>query len=110
MPAASTAAVAVVTRASRRAWEPNSDSMVSHPAGSDGSPMPGVDRADFGGHRLGMTTQQRLDRLEDALTNLATIIEAEGRWSASTNPTVRVFGERFNQFAVQVAKERSARS
>ena len=57
-----------------------------------------------------MTTQQRLDRLEDALTNLATIIEAGGRWSESPNPTVKVFGERFNQFAVQVARERAAKS
>jgi hypothetical protein len=57
-----------------------------------------------------MTTQQRLDRLEDALTNLGTIIEADGRWSSSTNPTVRVFGEKFNQFASAVARERAAKS
>jgi hypothetical protein len=61
-------------------------------------------------HRLIMTTQQRLDRLEEALTNLATIIEAEGRWSASANPTVRVFGATFNEFATTVARERAAKS
>jgi hypothetical protein len=57
-----------------------------------------------------MTTQQRLDRLEDALTNLGTILEAEGRWASSDNPTVRLFGARFNEFAVVVARERAARS
>jgi hypothetical protein len=57
-----------------------------------------------------MTTQQRLDRLEDALTNLGTIIEAEGRWSSSAHPTIRVFGEKFNEFATAVARERAARS
>jgi len=61
-------------------------------------------------HLLVMTTQQRLDRLEDALINLATIIEADGRWSASESPTVRAFGARVNEFAVQVARERAAKS
>jgi hypothetical protein len=54
----------------------------------------------------GMTTQQRIDRLEDALSALGTIIEAEGRWAKSENPTVRVFGEKFNEFVAAVAKER----
>jgi hypothetical protein len=53
-----------------------------------------------------MNTQQRIDRLEDALANLGTIIEAEGRWANSENPTVRVFGEKFNQFVAAVARER----
>lgn len=53
-----------------------------------------------------MNTQQRIDRLEDALANLGTIIEAEGRWAHSENPTVRVFGEKFNDFVAAVAKER----
>lgn len=53
-----------------------------------------------------MNTQQRIDRLEDALTSLGTIIEAQGRWAKSENPTVRVFGEKFNDFVAVVAKER----
>jgi hypothetical protein len=53
-----------------------------------------------------MNTQQRIDRLEDALANLGTIIEAEGRWANSENPTVRVFGEKFNAFVAAVARER----
>ncbi len=57
-----------------------------------------------------MNTQQRIDRLEDALGNLGTIIEAEGRWAKSENPTVRTFGEQFNQFVLAVARERTARS
>jgi hypothetical protein len=57
-----------------------------------------------------MTTQQRIDRLEDALSCLGTIIEAEGRWAKSENPTVRVFGEQFNQFVSAVARERAAKS
>jgi len=57
-----------------------------------------------------MNTQQRIDRLEDALGNLGTIIEAEGRWAKNENPTVRTFGEQFNQFVVAVARERAARS
>lgn len=55
---------------------------------------------------LWMNTQQRIDRLEDALTSLGTIIEAQGRWAKSENPTVRVFGEKFNDFVAVVAKER----
>jgi hypothetical protein len=57
-----------------------------------------------------MNTQQRIDRLEDALSCLGTIIEAEGRWATSDNPTVRVFGEQFTQFVNTVARERSASS
>jgi hypothetical protein len=57
-----------------------------------------------------MNTQQRIDRLEDALVNLGTIIEAEGRWSKSENATVRVFGEQFNGFVLAVARERAAKS
>ena len=57
-----------------------------------------------------MNTQQRIDRLEDALSNLGTIIEADGRWANSENPTVRVFGERFSQFVAAVAKERYGNS
>jgi hypothetical protein len=58
------------------------------------------------GESRGMNTQQRIDRLEDALSNLGTIIEAEGRWAKSENPTVRVFGEQFHAFLAAVAKER----
>lgn len=57
-----------------------------------------------------MNTQQRIDRLEDAVANLGTIIEAEGRWAQSENPVVRTFGEQFNRFVLAVANERSARS
>jgi hypothetical protein len=57
-----------------------------------------------------MNTQQRIDRIEDALGNLGTIIEAEGRWATSENPIVRTFGEQFNQFVLAVAKERAAKS
>lgn len=57
-----------------------------------------------------MTTQQRIDRLEDALANLGTLIEAEGRWEASDNATVRAFGARFNEFVLAVARERAAKS
>jgi hypothetical protein len=57
-------------------------------------------------HFQGMNTQQRIDRLEDALSSLGTIIEAEGRWAKSENPTIRVFGEKFNDFVAAVAKER----
>ena len=39
-----------------------------------------------------MNTQQRIDRLEDAVANLGTILEAEGRWAGSDNPVVRTFG------------------
>ena len=58
------------------------------------------------GDRRQMNTQQRIDRLEDALTNLGTVIEAQGRWAKSENPTIRVFGEKFNDFVAAVAKER----
>jgi hypothetical protein len=57
-----------------------------------------------------MTTQQRIDRLEDALANLGTIIEAEGRWETSDSATVRAFGARFNEFVLAVARERAAKS
>lgn len=57
-----------------------------------------------------MNTQQRIDRLEDALANLGTIMEAEGRWAASENGIVRTFGEQFNRFVLSVAQERAARS
>jgi hypothetical protein len=57
-----------------------------------------------------MNTQQRIDRMEDALANLGTIIEAEGRWAASDNATVRTFGEQFNRFVSAVARERAAKS
>lgn len=57
-----------------------------------------------------MNTQQRIDRLEDAVANLGTIIEAQGRWADSQNPTVRTFGEQFNAFVRAVARERAAKS
>ncbi len=57
-----------------------------------------------------MNTQQRIDRLEDAVANLGTILEAEGRWAGSDNPVVRTFGEKFNVFVLAVARERSAKS
>jgi hypothetical protein len=57
-----------------------------------------------------MNTQQRIDRLEDAVANLGTIIEAEGRWAESQNPIVRTFGEQFNTFVGIVARERAAKS
>jgi hypothetical protein len=57
-----------------------------------------------------MNTQQRIDRLEDAVANLGTIIEAEGRWVESRNPIVRTFGEQFNTFVGVVARERAAKS
>jgi hypothetical protein len=60
--------------------------------------------------RRQMNTQQRIDRLEDALTSLGTVIEAQGRWAKSENPTVRVFGEKFNDFVAAVARERYGKS
>lgn len=57
-----------------------------------------------------MNTQQRIDRLEDAVANLGTILEADGRWVNSENPTVKVFGAKFNEFVLAIAKERSAAS
>jgi hypothetical protein len=50
-----------------------------------------------------------LDRIEDALMTLGTIIEAEGRWAKSDNPTVRLFGEQFNGFVLAVSRERAAK-
>ena len=58
----------------------------------------------------GMNTQQRIDRLEDALANLGTIMEAQGRWGQSENPVVTSFGARFNEFVLAVARERAASS
>ena len=57
-----------------------------------------------------MNTQQRIDRLEDAVANLGTIMEAEGRWAGSENAVVRSFGEKFNEFVLAVARERAAKS
>jgi hypothetical protein len=57
-----------------------------------------------------MNTQQRIDRLEDAVANLGTIIEAEGRWAESLNHIVRTFGEQFNTFVGVVARERAPKS
>lgn len=57
-----------------------------------------------------MNTQQRIDRLEDALVNLGTIMEADGRWSQSESPVVRNFGALFNNFVGAVAQERTAKS
>ena len=72
--------------------------------------VPGVDTlAEFTWSR-GMNTQQRIDRLEDAVANLGTVIEAEGRWAESQNPIVRTFGEQFNAFVAVVARERAAKS
>ncbi len=59
------------------------------------------------GHRGGMNTQQRIDRLEDAVADLGSIMEADGLWTTSGNPTVRIFGAKFHQFMAAVAKERS---
>ena len=50
-----------------------------------------------------------IDRL-DAVANLGTIIEAECRWAASQNPTVRTFGEQVSTFVRVVAQERAAKS
>ena len=69
-----------------------------------------VDRPQAGDEFHCMNTQQRIDRLEDALTSLGTIIEAQGRWVQSENPTIRVFGEKFNDFVAAVAKERYDKS
>ena len=72
--------------------------------------VPGVDTlAEFTWSR-GMNTQQRIDRLEDAVANLGTVIEAEGRWAQSQNPIVRTFGEKFNAFVLVVAQERAAKA
>ena len=72
--------------------------------------VPGVDTlAEFTWSR-GMNTQQRIDRLEDAVANLGTVIEAQGRWAQSQNPIVRTFGEQFNAFVLAVARERAAKS
>ena len=57
-----------------------------------------------------MNTQQRIDRLEDAVVNLGTIMEAEGRWDQSENAVVRTFGVQFDRFVRAVAQERSATS
>jgi hypothetical protein len=57
-----------------------------------------------------MNTQQRIDRLEDAVANLGTIIEAEGRWAESQDPNLGTFGERFSPFVLAVARERAAKS
>ena len=57
-----------------------------------------------------MNTQQRIDRLEDAVVNLGTIMEAEGRWAQSDNAVVQTFGVQFNKFVRAVAQERSAKS
>jgi hypothetical protein len=57
-----------------------------------------------------MNTQQRIDRLEDAVANLGTIMEAEGRWDQSENSVVRTFGVQFNKFVRAVTQERSAKS
>jgi hypothetical protein len=72
--------------------------------------MAGVDTWPGFAWSWAMNTQQRIDRLEDALANLGTIIEAEGRWSESQNPIVRTFGEQFNAFVGVVARERAAKS
>lgn len=40
---------------------------------------------------------------------LGTIIEAEGRWANSENPTVRLFGGQFNDFVLAVSRERAAK-
>jgi hypothetical protein len=57
-----------------------------------------------------MNTQQRIDRMEDALVNLGTIIEADGRWVKSENSVVQSFGAQFNRFVEAVAHERAAKS
>jgi hypothetical protein len=62
------------------------------------------------GNNGGMNTQQRIDRLEDAVANLGTILEAEGRWSESESPVVKSFGAQFNRFVSAVAQERAAKS
>lgn len=72
--------------------------------------MPGVDAPQEFTCPREMNTQQRIDRLEDAVANLGTIIEAGGRWTDSPNPTVRTFGEQFNTFVRTVAQERAAKS
>jgi hypothetical protein len=57
-----------------------------------------------------MNTQQRIDRLEDAVANLGTIMEAEGKWAESDSPIVQTFGIQFHKFVQAVAKERAAKS
>jgi len=57
-----------------------------------------------------MNTQQRIDRLEDALVNLGTIMEADGRWDQSEKAVVKAFGAQFNKFVRAVAQERTAKS
>jgi hypothetical protein len=57
-----------------------------------------------------MNTQQRIDRLEDAVANLGTIMEVDGRWSQSESAVVKSFGAEFNKFVAAVAQERGAKS
>ena len=54
-----------------------------------------------------MTTDERLDRLEDAVANLADIMERRGgRFENDGDPTVQVLGEKFRAFTAAVASER----
>ena len=57
-----------------------------------------------------MNTQQRIDRLEDAVVNLGTIMEADHRWAQSDSAVVKSFGAQFNAFVLAVAQERAAKS
>ena len=57
-----------------------------------------------------MNTQQRIDRLEDALINLGTIVEHQSRWGDSESPVGQAFGLQFNRFVEAVAGERAAKS
>jgi hypothetical protein len=72
--------------------------------------MSGIDTLQEFAWSREMNTQQRIDRLEDAVANLGTIVEAEGRWAESQNPIVRTFGQQFNTFVLVVAQERAAKS
>ena len=55
-----------------------------------------------------MTTEERLDRLEDAVADLADIMERKhGRFDNDIDLTVQVLGERFHAFTTAVASERT---
>jgi hypothetical protein len=55
-----------------------------------------------------MTTDERLDRLEDAVADLADIMERRhGRFENDVDATVQVLGERFHAFTTAVAAERT---
>lgn len=58
-------------------------------------------------HVLTMTTDERLDRLEEALTTLGEIVEQRsGCFAHDQQPTVQILGERFEAFRETVAAHR----